>query len=575
MQTPQASLRVGIGQCSLAGIKPVNEDFFGVVTPEEPALHTKGIAAVIADGVSACENGREASEYCAKGFLSDYYATPDSWSVKTSSERVLNAINRWMCRHGDGRTVELASTLSVVVLKSNTAHVFHIGDSRIYHLRGEVMEQITRDHSRLVGAKKSYLMRAMGFDPKLEIDHKTVDLEVGDFLIMTTDGIHDVLPDRELRNLIEQHTADLADAAQAMVEAALKAGSQDNLTCQILRIESLPDPDGIETYNRLAALVMPPPLEAGMSLDGYRIVGELSSSSRSQLYLAVDTRSAGEIPVVIKTPSVNYEDDAAYLERFLHEEWASNRINSPFVVRSYDPGRRKSCLYLAMEYVEGESLRAWMNRNPNPSIPTVVSHMEQIAKGLQVLHRQEMVHQDLKPENIMVQPDGQFRIIDLGATKIAGLEEAEKVISQPTGLGTANYMAPECLLGQGSSVRSDIFSLGVIAYELLTGERPFGEHELRRAKWRDFDSQSYRPSPHFNPMVPMWLDGALKKALAADPRERYGELSEFIYDLKHPNPRFLSQSLPPLLERNPSGFWRALAAALLVTNLLFLYLLVR
>ena len=199
-------LTISIGYASDQGIKADNEDFFGSLVPKEPELTYKGIVAAIADGMSGSEAGKEASQCCVGSFLADYYSTPDSWSVKQAGQKILSATNSWLYSQGQVRyhsAKGMVSTLSILVLKSTTASIFHIGDSRIYRLRQGCLEQLTRDHRVWVSKDKSYLNRAMGIEPRLEVDYQTFALETGDVFIMTTDGIHDFIDEK----ILHFHTA--------------------------------------------------------------------------------------------------------------------------------------------------------------------------------------------------------------------------------------------------------------------------------------------------------------------------------------------------------------------------------
>jgi serine/threonine protein kinase len=411
----------------------------------------------------------------------------------------------------------------------------------------------------------------MGVELHLEIDYRAAPLHSGDLYLLTTDGTHAYLTDAELAALLGEHRHDPEQAARAIVTGALERGSHDNVTCQVLRVDGVPFHDNEEAfYRHLTELPFPPPLEPGMVLDGFRILRELHASKRTQIYLALDTETNRR--TVLKTPSVSYADDARYIDRFRHEEWAGRRINNAHVLALEAPRRRRRFLYYATEYVEGRDLRQWMHDNPTPSLAEVRDILEQIAQGLRAFHRLEMIHQDLKPENIRIDPHGTVKIIDFGSTRIAGIDE----IATPLGLdddvlGTLNYTAPEYAGDGMGSNRSDLFSLGVIAYEMLTGQLPYGDD---LAGWRRRRRRPpYTPAKRYNPEVPAWMDGALRKAVQVNPVDRYGHLSEFIYDLSHPNPKYLKQPLEPLLERNPVGFWRALAILLFILCLLELYLL--
>lgn len=566
-----ATLKVRVGQYSDAGIKSANEDSSGIRLPEGPLLTTKGVAVVIADGVSGSEAGREAAEVCVLGFLSDYYSTPESWSVKKSGAKVLKALNQWLCAQGQklrGLSRGMVTTLSVLIIKSQTATLFHIGDTRIYRLRGNDLECLTRDHRILISSDKNYLARAMGIDVDLAIDCRSIPVETGDLFFLATDGVHEHLSNQELKSLLKE-TIDPEQTVRKIVSRALKNGSQDNLTCQTLQIERLPIQDRQDLYEQLTELPFPPPFSEGMVVDGYRILRELHASSRTQIYLAYDEKSGEE--VVLKTPSVNFEDDADYIEHFLHEEWIGRRLNSPHILKVQEPRGRRSFFYYATESLQGQTLRQWIRDNPRPSLFKVRSIVDQIASGLRAFHRMEMVHQDLKPENIMIDLHDTVKIIDFGSSKIAGIEE----ISVPWGrnhlLGTQNYTAPECLQGYRGSERSDLFSLGVITYEMLTGTVPYQGNIMsgKRSEVR------YRTAMSQKNDVPVWVDGALEKAVQSDPRKRYDVISEFLYDLSHPNTAFLKEEPLPLLKRNPAAFWRGLAVLLLILNFFLLYFLTR
>lgn len=563
MSVEPLSFQLAIGQCSKAGKKEPNQDCFGVLIPKEPDLTYKGIAAVIADGVSACEDGKLASETCVKSFLSDYYATPDSWSVRCSVEKVLLATNRWLYSQGS-QPGSLASTLSALIVKSNTAYLFHVGDSRIWRLRDSTLKQLTQDHQWGTG-KARYLSRALGIDLSLDIDYKSFPVHAGDAFVFTTDGVHDYLPRVVLLEVLLS-CPDLERAAQAIVEAALKAGSPDNSSCQIVRFDQLPIRDEQEALQKLTALPFPPLLQPGMRLDGYRIARELCASPRVQIYQAIDEES--QETVVLKTPSPNFEDDPIYIDLFSHEEWVGSRLKSPHLMRVFKP-KRRSCLYLVAEYIQGQTLRQWMDDHPQRTIPEVRQLVGQIAKGLSALHRLEMLHQDLNPSNVMLDRDGVVKLIDFGSVKVAGVAEIASQLKRLNLLGTRHYSAPEYFLGYAGTPRSDQFSLAVIAYELLTGQLPYGETygegNITRLK--------YTSARRFNPEVPVWMDKALAKALNLNPEHRYETLSEFLHDLNHPNPAFLSHQ--PLIERSPLKFWQLAAIFSWVLNAALVLWLIR
>lgn len=572
-------LRISIGQHSDRGRKPVNQDFHGILVPDQPLLGLKGIAVVLSDGVSSSNVSHIASESAVKSFLTDYYCTSESWSVKTSAQRVLAATNSWL--HSQTRQSQYAydkdrgyvCTLSAMVLKSATAHIFHVGDCRIYRLAGPTLEQLTDDHRVIVSSEQSYLGRALGINPQIEIDYRAVEVEKGDVFVLATDGVYEHLGARSIARLIHDQAQDLDKAAKMIVEEALGHGSPDNLTVQIVRIDEVPDGEAGDIFEHAAELPPPPLLEARMNFDGYRIVREIHGSSRSHIYLAVDSDTEGL--VAIKIPSIDLRDDPAYLKRFMLEEWVARRIDSPHVLKPCAQGRRRNYLYVTTEFIDGQTLTQWMIDHPKPELETVRGIVEQIARGLRAFHRKEMLHQDLRPDNIMIDRTGTAKIIDFGSTKIAGVVEAAPMAIENDILGTVQYTAPEYFRGENGSARSDLFSLGVITYQMLTGNLPYGAQIARARTKSQLGKLRYTSAREGNRDIPAWIDGALKRAVDPNPSKRYESLSEYVFDLRHPNAKYLDTAPTPLIERNPTLFWKCATAILACAVLVLLALLHR
>ena len=266
---------------------------------------------------------------------------------------------------------------------------------------------------------------------------------------------------------------------------------------------------------------------------------------------------------------MNFEDDPSYIDLFLHEEWVGKRLSSPHLIKVCEGDRQRNFLYSVVEYIEGQSLAQWMSDNPKPSLTQVRGSVDQIARGLRAMHRLEMIHQDLKPDNILLDKSNTLRIIDFGSTKIAGLAEIKSVVEHNEIVGTANYSAPEYFKGENGTNRSDIYSLGVIAYEMLTGKLPYGEISVERAAKKKFN---YVPARQHNASVPDWIDACLQKAVHPNPEKRYGLLSEFLSDFTKPNQTLLDKhNSQPLLERNPLAFWRGVAVIQFVVILLLIF----
>jgi len=554
-------LAVSIGGATNKGIKAVNQDFIGSVMPKEPMLSSKGIVLAMADGISSSNVSQIASETAISSFLEDYYCTSDSWSVKTSAQKVIRSINSWLYAQTKNSPYRFDKdkgyicTFSALVLKSNTAHLFHSGDTRIYRLSGQQLEQLTTDHRRVVSADVSYLTRALGIDQTFDIDYQSQILEQGDIYIIATDGVYDFLNDSQIAKSIV-NANNLESAANAIIEQALELGSDDNLSVQIVRIDNVPEYQ-LDEVHQLTLLPLPPSLSPRMLFDGYEILREIYISSRSHVFLARDSDT--QQTVVIKIPSVELRNDTQYLERFMLEEWIAKRINNPHVAKAIVPNRKRNYLYLVTEFIDGISLNQWMIDNPKPKLEHVRNIIEQAAKGLQAFHRQEMIHQDVRPANIMIDTSGTVKIIDFGSTLIAGVTEVD---TEEVMRGTIRYSAPEYFLGQLGTQASDIYSLAVITYQMLSGKFPYGTEIAQANSVSAQRKLNYKSIINDDSELPLWIDFTLEHALKMDPLKRYPVLSEFVQDLRAPNKLFIEKTKPPLIQRDPVMFWQGVSIIL-------------
>lgn len=556
-----------------AGIKAINEDAVGVRIPEDGyALENKGVVLVVSDGVSSAEAGKEASSTAVEKFQEEYFHTPDTWSVAKSGEQILSTINLKLFRKShefSSNTKGYLATFSALVIKGRTAHFFHVGDSRIYLLRNGEITQSTTDHVASLGQDRFILARAIGMDNRLNIDYGRIPLEPGDRFLLTSDGVHDFIPKEGLPELLGKQQA-VEEIAQSLIDIALANGSDDNVSVVVAEVVTLPY-ESLDDYSaKLTRLPFPPPLSKGMKIDGFIVMDELFASSRSQLYLVRDM-SSGEI-LAMKTPSPNYLEDTAYIDQFIQEEWIGIRIQHPNVVKIIRQNRNRSFLYYLMEYVEGISLERWIDINRPPSPKKAIHLIKQIAAGLKAFHENEAVHQDLKPGNIIITPDERAIVIDFGSVFVAGLAECVRPLDQEGILGTAGYADPLYLKGHNPGIQGDVYSLATICYEMFTHHLPYGDEIENCRSAFDYDQLRYTPASRYNPIVPEWFDGALKKGTEFDLELRYRNIDELLNDLLHPNPNFLRDD--PVVEKNASTlvFWKLMSGFWFVTFLLLVYL---
>lgn len=562
--SPTPNLRIEIGQQSIAGAKKVNEDAVGSHIPQHAhALINKGVGVVIADGVSSAEAGKEASEYAVTKFLEEYFKTPDTWSVKQAGQQTLCTINLNLFKKSHEFVQQekgYLCTFTGVIVKSNTAFFFHAGDSRLYHLRNNsdqsvTFTQVTRDHTVNIGGGKNILSRAVGMDNVIQIDFGTISIEQGDYLLLTTDGIHDFICETEIKTLVEQHTSVQA-ICDTLVQQAQRKHSDDNISCVCAHVTQLPLQNRDDFNSKLTRLPFPPNLEPGMKIDGYEIIKELFASSRSQVYLVQDLDSGESL--VMKTPSVNFQDDVHYIDRFIQEEWIGKRIDSPYTVKIITQNKPRTFLYYLMEVVPGMSLDKWMQQHPLPTPKKAIGIVKDIAKALQAFHATETIHQDLKPANIIIDEERKIKVIDFGSVFVAGIAEIFIPIEHLGALGTATYSDPYYLQGKNTGVQGDIYALATITYELFTGQLPYGDKIEECVSGADFDKLRYIPAQTHNPLIPIWFDRALQKGVSLHLPQRYQRLADFVQDITQPNPEFL-QDDPTIQQSKGLMFWQIMS----------------
>ena len=563
------TLKVSIGQYSTAGIKQQNQDFHGVYLPEGHVLKQKGIACVIADGIGSSNVSHLAAETAVGSFLSDYYSTSDAWSTQTSAERVIRATNSWLyaqTQQSQGRFDKdrgYVCTLSALILKQQQAHVFHVGDSRIYRIRDHEIELLTHDHRVWLSSREHYLSRALGADYRIEIDYRNIELKEKDIFLLMTDGVYEFVTDQQLLDLT-LIDADLNQLAKAFVEKALEQGSDDNLSLQVIHVEQLPE---LNQFHIQQDYVFPQQLSKGEVFEGYVIDKILHQNHRSCLYLAHDTQQQ---PLVIKTLGVDLQQDKNAVEQFQLEDWVSKRLKHDNLMQCYPHNTEKKYLFQCYEYLQGETLAQWLHRQEKPlNLDEILPILQQTALALNAMHRLEMLHQDIRPKNIIVlntESAMKIKLIDYGSTAVRGLVEINPKNANRA-LGTLAFMAPEYFIDHSPSVHSDQFSLAVMAYYLLTKQLPYGTDLARCNSLKQLKKVQYYSIRKYRPDLPIWLDKILGQALSIEPTHRFEALSELIHNLTHPSKELLNSKPPAIIERDPLRFWQMSCAVL---GLLFL-----
>lgn len=568
----QDQLRVETFGACIPGGKLPNED--AICLQPELSAHAhifKGVAVALADGVSSAEAGASASQYACASFVADYYKTPDSWSTEHSVATVLTAINSTLYQRSHQYQQDDRGhlcTFTSLVLKSATARWFHIGDSRLYLLRSGKLRQVSTDHTTKLSENRQFLGRALGMDEQVHWQHGPIPLQVGDLFMLCSDGLSDYVSDADIATiLVQQQTLDQQVAA--LLDAARH--SADNISVVLAHVQQLPAESFDDYSERLTRLPCLPALDAGLKVDGYQVIRPLFASARSHLYLVRDLADQAEY--VLKTPSQNFADDTAYIERFIREEWVGLRIDHPGVVRVIQQQRPRTFLYYLMEYLAGDSLDCYLATQPQPLRPSVaIGIIKQIASALGAFHQLGIVHQDLKPANIMRLADGQLKIVDFGSAFVPGLAELYSPLTQELALGTASYSDPHYLHGHNSGEQGDVYALATIAYELFTGYLPYGDKVEDCSSLADYLKLRYKSASSYNSRIPLWFDRALQKGVSLDLAERYLHVSQLLQDLQHPNPLFLHQQVTSAQKNNKLLFWQLLSGFWLVSFVLLIWL---
>jgi len=269
-------------------------------------------------------------------------------------------------------------------------------------------------------------------------------------------------------------------------------------------------------------------LETGDTLDHYRLDATVAHSGMSTLYRATDLRDGRQ--VALKVPHPEMEANPILVERFKREQEIGQELDHPGVVKTYADEER-SRLYMVIEWVEGRLLRSILNDEAPLPIERAVDFTLQICDALDTMHKHGVVHRDLKPENVMVDDRDRIKLIDFG---IAMKEDARRLtfVDMSATLGTPDYISPEQVKGQRGDQRSDIYSLAIMFYEMLTGEVPFsGPNPLAVMNERVLHDP--KPARSLRPEIPAEIDEVLSRALVRDPRFRYATASEMAWDLEH------------------------------------------
>ncbi len=551
---------------SSAGIKAFNEDFGGLTLPKGRELAQKGVCALVADGISGAPGGRDAAEYCGRNLLADYYATPDTWQIGQSLERIYQAMNRWILAQSraNAALAGMATTLTALVVRGSHYYFAHVGDTRLYRLRAGEMKCLTTDHVWQRPEMSHVLTRAIGLDSSLTVDHGMGSVAVGDYFLLLSDGVWAYLSETDIRALVEEFSAsfNFDGLARKLCEAAIALGSTDNCSAVVLKVDKLGEDLLQDVLNDNVPLPVPR-LEIGQKLDGMTVLEKLHASRRTELF---KVQTADGRLLVLKTLSRESAEDKVERASLLHEAWLTKKLTAKFFPQVVEQAEAPSALYMLTTYQPGATLAKVLATGRHFTIPEVVNVGVQLARAIGALHRRGIVHRDIKPENIMLDDSDRLVLLDMGLA----VSELGKLDQQATlRAGTPSYMAPELFENGEITPSTDLYAWGVTMYQLLIGKYPYGEIEAFQTPTfaQPLSILRYRPN------TPGWLESIVLRAVATDATTRFETAEELLMSLERgpwDAPKKVQRM--PLASRNKLRTWQIVSALSFCANILLLLL---
>ncbi len=553
------SLQLSFAQASATGPRTENQDALRLVTPAPELAASKGYLFALADGVSQCADGGLAARASLQALAMDYYATPATWGVAQALDRLLLAQNRWLRAQGNQ---PLLTTLSALVLRGRRFTLAHVGDCRAYRWHAGHLHCLSEDHVWDQPGMQHVLKRALGLDQHLLVDYLDGELQAGECYLLLSDGVWSSLGDQHIQAVLREQP-DLQSAADTLVASALHNGSQDNASALLVRVEQLGTANLGDTLVQLQQWPLPGPLRDAQMIDGWQVETRLAHSRQSLLYRVRDAQGQ---PWLLKTLPEDREQEPGAAQALLLEEWFLRRVAGRHFPELHAAGRRQHLYYVMREH-SGRTLAAHFAENGPLPLAQWMEVARQLLQAIGVMHRRNLLHRDIKPDNLHLGDDGQLRLLDFGLAYCPGLSQ-DPLHELP---GTPSFIAPEAFEGQPPSPRQDLYAAGVTLYHLLTGHYPYGEIEaFQRPRFgQAVNASRYRPD------LPEWLQHNLQQSVAADPSQRFETAEQWLLLLERGDRQELPNRPRPLLEREPLKVWRTLALLSLLFNLLLLFALLR
>lgn len=615
-------------------------------SPKQATATTVPLLVLMADGVSACQFPKQASQLVINTvaekitsalakLVQVQYESPDQPQAMLASldeDQVASIIRTAVNKANDvlyfpqayQRVPPLLSTLSGLLCIGDRIHLFHTGDSRIYRVGIDSLTILSDDHRIHRGEDKGALSAAIGADGQVDLQQLVFTLHQNECLAIMTDGIYEHIDEVELafelctaatnmcQALATTHKLPVDfHASQTICEHAFAEGSHDNLSMIMLSMKAISNEstlvDGSSAVDSLESnsapshdmhrYRLPTDLEVGDCIDGFTVISIIARTARSHVYWVQDE---DHNDFVLKSPSLDTIADGHYLRDFLQErkiglslskhrragESAYNQadpnhlqgtdankhtshnigsgLHASGLLRYYPVPASTTYLYHLTEYIEGESLRDFIERHAPCDVWQTYDLLTKIGMAVRVMHRNYLLHQDIKPENVLLTKSGAVKLIDFGSASSSILKDSTRPPN-----GDLHYAAPEYYTDAPKGVHSDLFSIAVIGYELLTGQLPFGSQDLMNGQ----QTLVMPAQPLRQHNVPSASQQALMRALHPNTNVRYQAIGEFLQDF-NPDNSARSRDPEPLIKRNPLLVWHGICfiQTVIIVLLLWVYL---
>ncbi|HJT76637.1 MAG TPA: protein kinase, partial [Gemmataceae bacterium] len=546
----RARMDLTLAQLSLPGpVRSKNEDYVECWRPPDAEEERRrGTVVLLADGIGGQGKGEVASKLAVETALARFREARPDTVPNTLLWQMFSAANLavYDAGMGDRDGGRMGTTLTVSLFRNDEVTVGHVGDCRVYLVQNGRIRRLTADHS-YVGMQlklgliteqeamnsqfRNLLTRSVGKEPVVQVDFYSTNVHPGDVLVQCCDGLHGCVAEHEILEIVSKQPP--AEACRLLVELAEKRETTDNVSVQVVRVERVEQLlyyRGLPVYQETPDLTMTTEVQVGQVLDNrFHILNVISRSGMASIFKAADLQTGRT--VAVKVPFMQFESDPGFFSRFEREEAIGKLLDHPYILHIV-PVEEKSRPYIAMEYLEGETLRHLMRSVRPLPVPDALRIAGRVCEALDYMHKKDVVHRDLKPENVMLCSDGSLRIMDFGIAKAAGMRRLT-FAGLTSAMGTPDYMAPEQVKGRRGDQRTDLYSLGAILYEMVTGSAPFegaNPYMIMNARLIGDPVAPRKLNPQISPQV----EEIILHAMERDPALRYASAAALKADLDNP-----------------------------------------